>query len=495
MNDLHDLELLIRSHVPILLIESHEEPRVLEMFRRLRRNIGKPVFSWTITDGLLPLEMTLQTDKPNVAEPDKVLRHIKQTVGAGVYLLLDFHPYLDDPLHVRLLKEIAMGYDHYRHHVVLVSYALDLPPEIQRYSARFELGVPDSKQLDAIVREEAVRWARDHGGKRVKSDSATLQLLVKNLSGMTAHGARTLARNAIYDDGAITRSDMDRVNRAKYELLDMGGVMSYEYDTTQFAEVGGLARLKAWLEQRRPAFVGEMAGVEVPKGLMLLGVQGSGKSLAAKAVAGSWGIPLLQLDFGALYNKFFGETERNLRSALELAAAMSPCVLWVDEIEKGLGADGNDSGTSKRVLGTLLTWMAERNQGVFIVATANDISALPPELMRKGRLDEIFFVDLPDADVRAQIFRIHLRKRKLTLDDAGLERVAAAAEGFSGAEIEQAVVAALYSAAAREGDDGGGVDAHDLLDEINHTRPLSVVMADDIAQLRAWAENRTVPAN
>ena len=182
MNDLHDLELLIRSHVPILLIESHEEPRVLEMFRRLRRNIGKPVFSWTATDGLLPLEMTMQTDKANVPEPDKVLRHIKQTVGASVYLLLDFHPYLDEPLNVRLLKEIAMGYDHYRHHVVLVSHALDLPPEVQRYSARFDLGVPDSKQLDAIVREEAVRWAKDHGGKRVKSDSATLQLLVRNLS-------------------------------------------------------------------------------------------------------------------------------------------------------------------------------------------------------------------------------------------------------------------------------------------------------------------------
>jgi len=491
MNDLHDLELLIRSHVPVLLIESYEEPRVLEMLRRLRANIDKPIFTWTITDGLLPLQMTLQTDKPNTPEPDQVLRHIKQTVAAGVYVLLDFHPYLDEPLHVRLLKEIAMGYDQYRHNIVLVSHALDLPPELQRYSARFELGVPDHRQLESIVREEAVRWAKDHGNRRVKSDSATLQLLVKNLSGMTAHGARSLARNAIYNDGAITRDDIDRVNRAKYELLDMGGVMSYQYETAQFADVGGLARLKSWLEQRRAAFVGDLEGIATPKGVMLLGVQGSGKSLAAKAVAGGWGIPLLQLDVGALYNKFFGETERNLRRALELAESMSPCVLWMDEIEKGLGTGGNDSGTSKRVLGTLLTWMAESNQGVFLVATANDISALPPELMRKGRLDEIFFVDLPDDTIRRQIFSIHLDKRKLKLSPNELERVASAAEGFSGAEIEQAVVAALYTAAARN----IGVDAQLLLEEIHQTRPLSVVMADDIAKLRAWAKDRTVPAN
>jgi len=491
MNDLHDLELLIRSHVPVLLIESHEEQRVLEMFRRLRVNIAKPVFTWTVTDGLLPLQMTLQTDKPKTPEPEQVLRHIKQTLGAGVYLLLDFHPYLDEPLHVRLLKEIAMGYEQYRHHVVLVSHALDLPPELQRYSARFELGVPDHRQLEAIVREEAVRWAKEHGGRRVKSDSSTLQLLVRNLSGMTAHGARSLARNAIYDDGAITRSDIDRVNRAKYDLLDMGGVMSYQYETAHFADIGGLANLKQWLEQRRAAFVGDMPEVETPKGMMLLGVQGSGKSLAAKAVAGSWGVPLLQLDVGALYNKFFGETERNLRRALDLAVAMSPCVLWMDEIEKGLGADGNDSGTSKRVLGSLLTWMAESNEGVFLVATANDISALPPELMRKGRLDEIFFVDLPDAAIRAEIFNIHLHKRHLELKADEVERIADAAEGFSGAEIEQVVVAALYTAAARD----VTVDVGLLLDEINRTRPLSVVMADDISSLRAWASERTVPAN
>jgi len=490
MNDLHDLELLLRSHVPLLLIESYEEARVIEMFRRLRGKFGKPVFTWSATDGLLPLEMTLQA-KPKVEEPDKVLRHIKQTLSPGIYLLLDFHPYLDDPINVRLLKEIALGYDRSAHHVVLISHALDLPPEVQRYCARFDLGVPDEKQLEAIVREEAVRWAKEHGGKRVQTDSRHLSLLVQNLSGLTAQGARRLARNAIYDDGAITADDMARINRAKYELLDMGGVMSYQHDTAHFSEVGGLENLKYWLEQRRPAFLGELPGVEPPKGMMLLGVQGSGKSLAAKAVAGTWGIPLLQLDIGALYNKFFGETERNLRRALDLATAMSPCVMWLDEIEKGLGTGDNDAGTSKRVLGTLLTWMAEGNRGVFIVATSNDISALPPELLRKGRLDEIFFVDLPDAKIRQLIFRIHLQKRELDADALDLDSLVDASAGFSGAEIEQAVVAALYSAAARQ----GRVDTGLLLAELQRTQPLSVVMEADIEALRRWAAKRTVAAN
>jgi SpoVK/Ycf46/Vps4 family AAA+-type ATPase len=224
--------------------------------------------------------------------------------------------------------------------------------------------------------------------------------------------------------------------------------------------------------------------------VLLVGVQGGGKSLAAKAIAGLWGLPLLRLDFACLYNKFFGETERNLREALKLAEQMSPCVLWMDEIEKGLASGDHDGGVSQRVLGTLLTWMAERKSPVFMVATANVISRLPPELMRKGRFDELFFIDLPDAAVRAEIFRIHLLRRELDAGAFDLPQLAAASDGFSGAEIEQAVVSALYAAQAQQ----VAVSQAVLVQNIQSTAPLSVVMAEDLAALRAWANGRTVSA-
>jgi SpoVK/Ycf46/Vps4 family AAA+-type ATPase len=279
--------------------------------------------------------------------------------------------------------------------------------------------------------------------------------------------------------------------QAKYRLLDQGGALSFELDTARFSDVGGLTRLKRWLNQRKDVFLNQDKTLDPPKGILLVGVQGGGKSLAAKAVAGLWQLPLLRLDFGTLYNKFFGETERNLRSSLATAAAMAPCVLWVDEIEKAIASGDYDSGTSKRVLGTLLTWMAEREAPVFLVATANRIDQLPPELIRKGRMDEIFFVDLPDLPTRQAIFDIHLKKRGLRPEDFDPGELAHNSEGFSGAEIEQAVVSGLYL--ARE--QGQPLATHHLLTELAATRPLSVVMAEQLGALRDWAAERTVPAN
>jgi SpoVK/Ycf46/Vps4 family AAA+-type ATPase len=268
-------------------------------------------------------------------------------------------------------------------------------------------------------------------------------------------------------------------------------VLSLELDTEKFDRVAGLRHMKQWLEQRREVFLADQppAGLDPPKGMLLLGVQGGGKSLAAKSVAGSWRVPLLRLDFATLYNKYYGETERNLRDSLQTAESMSPCVLWIDEIEKGLSGDA-EGGPSKRVLGTLLTWMAERDSRVFLVATANDIEMLPPELLRKGRFDEIFFVDLPDAAVREEIFRIHLARREQDPQQFDVERLQSASEGFAGAEIEQAVVSALYASHAS----GEPLGTAHILAEVERTRPLSVLMAEKIAHLRNWAAERTVPA-
>lgn len=491
--DIHDLCLVLDSGIPLVVIESYEEPRVLQLMTRLAIKRQLALFSWTVTTGVQRVGYGVDLDNDQGFEqPEAALQHIKQTPEPGLYVLCDFHPYLqDEPKNVRLLKEIALQYEKLKHTVVFLSHQLELPPELKRYGAHFELSLPSDDQLLNIVREEAASWSNKNRGRKVKTDNKTLKKLVANLRGLSSGEARQLARGVIFDDGAISVDDLPEINKAKFTLMDMEGILSFEYDTSRFSEVGGLANFKQWLKDRQSAFIEDDQPLDRPKGVMLLGIQGSGKSLAAKAVAGVWGIPLLRLDFGALYNKYFGETERNLREALKLADLMSPCVLWMDEIEKGIATGLNDQGTSKRVLGTMLTWMAERSSKVFIVATSNDISQLPPELVRKGRLDEIFFVDLPSIDIRHSIFEIHLAKREQDFQEFDIQRLAEITEGFSGAEIEQVVVGALYSAAAEQQQ----LQMHHLVGAIKGTSPLSVVMAEDIQHLREWANNRTVLAN
>ena len=328
---------------------------------------------------------------------------------------------------------------------------------------------------------------------RRKADAKAHDLLIQNLAGLTYSDTEQLARNAIYVDGAISKSDLPGVMQAKYELLNRGGALQFEYDTARFNDLGGMSKLKRWLRQRRAAFRGDnkAAHLDSPKGIVLLGVQGCGKSLAAKATAGIFGVPLLRLDFGAIYDKYHGETERKLRESLQTADVMSPCVLWIDEIEKGIAGRGGETGTTQRVLGTFLTWIAEKESQVFVVATANDITALPPELVRKGRFDEIFFVDLPSTENRAAILRIHLTRRDQDPDKFEVDAIAAAADGFSGSELEQAIVSALYAAHAQE---RVLTTAH-ILEELSQTRPLSVVMHEKIAELRQWAASRTVPCD
>jgi len=486
-----DLELLIRSRIPLIVVETHEERRLLDLARRLAVALRLPVFKWTVTEGLRRIDIDSAPQRFNAQAAD-VLAHIKGAKLAGLYVLLDIHPYLDDPAHVRLLKDIALQYDDAPATLLLVGHEVDLPAELKRFSARLRMSLPDEAEIRRIVNEVAADWRRGNGGAAAKADPAALDRLVTNLAGLARDDVRRLARGSIVDDGAITGSDIPAVMKSKHALLARGGVLGFELDTARFSEVGGLKRLKAWLEQRRGPFLGHAPpGLDRPRGVLLLGVQGCGKSLAAKATAGVLGVPLLHLDFGALYNKFYGESERNLRESLATAEIMAPCVLWMDEIEKGIAGGDNDGGTSRRMLGTLLTWMAERGKPVFLVATANDIAGLPPELVRKGRFDEIFFVDLPDAAVRAEIAAIHLRKRGLDPQRFDLARIAQAAEGFAGAEIEQAVVSALYASHA----DGGEPDTDAVLSEITATRPLSVVMAERIDALRVWAAARTVPAD
>jgi histone H3/H4 len=490
-NDEHELELLIASRFPIIVIETQEEQRAIELLTRCGSRLGLQVFTWSLTSGWKPTKLQVPLTGP--LDPPAALRHVSQVRQPGVYALLDFHPFLSDPLHVRLLKEIAVDYDRVARTMILMSYQIEIPPELDKLAVRFALSLPDPAGIREIFNQEVRAWEARNPPRHVAADAEAYAVVLRHLRGLTEPDVRRLVREAIEHGGIVDFSDVPRLIAHKHEIVSRDSTLSFELDTRSFADVAGLKALKRWLDRRRAPFLDETGAesLDIPKGIMLLGVQGCGKSLAAKAVAGAWGVPLMRLDFGALFNKFLGETERNLRDALKTADSMAPCVLWIDEIEKGLSSSNGDNGESRRVLGSLLTWMSERDSRVFVVATSNEIESLPPELVRKGRLDEIFFVDLPAAAAREEILRIHLRRRGQDPANFDLTSLTALTDAYSGAEIEQAVICALYEAHAGR----RAVNSEDIAAEIARIRPLSVVMGERVAALRAWADARTVKAD
>lgn len=488
---LHDLAAIIRSRTPLIAVESNEEPEIVALVRQIAAQQQLRAFRWTVTDGLQAFD---PNDQPiqSVVKSQEALTYIRTNANNSLFVLLDFHPYLEDAVHIRHLKDIALTYRKHYSTVIIVGHAIQMPEELRPFTAPFRLPLPTTNELRKIVIDAAADWGAENGQREVSTTNKAIELLVRNLAGLTATDARRLAIKAINDDGVIAESEMPEVMRAKYELLGTDSPLSFEYETAKFSDIGGMSRLRQWLEVRKSFFTdGDQPKLDPPRGVLLLGVQGCGKSLAAKAAAGIFGVPLLRLDFGVLYNKYYGETERNLRKALETAEVMAPCVLWMDEIEKGLAVGDEDDGLSRRILGALLTWLSERKKPVFVVATANDITRLPPEMVRKGRFDEIFFVDLPSTANRPNIFEIHLRKRSLPVANFDIAALTEAAAGFSGSEIEQAIVSSMYTAHAQ----GRAVSQADLLAELKQTRPLSVVMAEKVNEIRAWAADRTVPCD
>jgi len=491
--ELKEISVLIQSHIPIITIETNDEQHAVELINKAAIELHKPIYRWNSVDGLQRVDIEPFSVETADEKPLEFLKRLYTLKQSSIYVLCDAHPYLDNPQTIRQIKQLAMDYKRHGHTLIFISHKIDIPPEYKNFVSNFDISLPGAEVFEKIIRDEANHYSQLRGGAKVKTDSQTMKRLIRNLQGLDVVSSRKIVRKLIYNDGAITMDELTKVNEAKFKLMDMEGVLHYQHETAEFADIGGLNQLKAWLTQRETAFIEgkKHTGLESPKGILMVGVQGGGKSLAAKAVAGSWGIPLLRLDFGALYNKYHGETERNLRQALKLAEMMKPCVLWLDEIEKGISLQANDGGTSRRVLGTILTWMAERIEGVFIAATANDISQLPPELIRKGRMDEIFFVDLPDAKSREEIFAIHLEKRKQTSDSFNLTTLSEHSDGFTGAEIEHAIIGAMYAALSAKRD----LLESDIIDELARTKPLSVVMRESLTQLKDWAKDRTVIAN
>lgn len=491
MESMHDLELLIEAGHKLIILETEREGCFIEGFRRIDKRSDKSYFQWTVTQGLLRLADGYTHQSMNRELP-QLFSQMLSTSLPSVYVLVDFHHYITEPVTIRMMKDVMHQCP--QHCLVLLSQAIELPEELTSYAKHYSLPLPTTEQLRAMVNEIATQWLNESGSRLKAVDKGIIKRLVSGLCGLSYQDAQRMAKHAIYNDGIIDQSDLDDINKAKFSLLNKENVLQLELDYAELDSVAGFDNLKQWLCVRRDIFSGKtvMPGGDKPKGMLLLGVQGCGKSLAAKAVAGSWNLPLLHLDFGVLYNRFYGQTEENLRSALLTAEKMQPCVLWLDEIEKGLSAVSSSDDVSKRLLGTFLTWLAEKKESVFVVATANDVTALPPELLRKGRFDEVFFVDLPNYEARQAILKIHLEMRDQDASEIDVALLSDHTEGFSGAELEQLVVSAMYLTYSKLHGDQIKVSTDLLIKLIDETQPLSVLMAEKITALQVWAESRAV---
>ncbi len=509
----HELRQLIRARFPLLYLQTPEETRALQAIvaaladPSVRR---RDVHTWTATNGLARLG---DTGAPETRNPGPALGAAAKLDLASVVVFFDLHPWLGtatqpaDPQLVRQLRDLAQQYRDgaQPRMLILVSPLLRIPPELENTVTVVDFPLPDQDRLRELLLGmiEANRASKSVTVDLGDGPDATVDALARGALGLTLNEAENAFARAMADDNRLDIHDIPVVLNEKRQIIRRSGVLEVVTATLSLADIGGLANLKAWLVKRTGAWTAEAAryGLPAPKGALVTGVPGCGKSMTAKAMASAWSVPLIRLDIGKVFAGLVGASEENMRKALDTAEAIAPCVLWIDEIEKGFAsASGErDSGTSARVFGSFLTWMQERTEPVFVIATANDISRLPPEFMRKGRFDEIFFIDLPTRAERVDIFRLHLTSRladgpdlgDFTVDDAVLAELADSTEGFTGAEIEQAVVSACFDAF----DGRRHLTVEDLRHAIGTTVPLSVTQAEDIAALRAWASLRAVSAS
>jgi len=489
-DSLKDLQVLVKSRYSILVLDTLEEDRAEGIVRQLAASLGLPLFVWSRTKGL-------RRDGGDAAiygttDAGAALAHVEASRLPALYHFEGLGDLLEDKVVSARLKDAAQPFGTITGALILTGTAIALPESVKSISATVRLPSPAL----ADYRELLQRILRDLASRmpiQVRMQSEDFVRLLNNLKGLTLAEAERILTRAVVEDGKLTPEDIAAVVAAKKAVVEREGVLEYTPAEEGMADIADLGGLKHWLAERRILLTdparGAQFGLEFPKGVLLLGVPGCGKSLAAKAVAKEWGLPLLKLDPAALYDKYVGESERNFRKAMALAEKLSPTVLWIDELEKAFSPSGGeeDGGLSRRIFGTFLSWLQDRKGDVFVVATANDVSRLPPEFLRKGRFDEIFFVDLPNAEARSALFAIHLRKRGQDPARFDLPRLVEATEGFGGSEVEQAIVAALYTAFSARTPLG----TETLLEEISRTRPISRTLGEKIEELRSWAKDRT----
>jgi AAA+ superfamily predicted ATPase len=491
---LRDAELLVRSRHPLLLIEGEDRVRTRTLVRHLADRMGLPLFRWTRARGLVRLDQNGAVYETR--EPERAFRHLASSQLKALYLFEDLDSVL--PGSALLQAKMAEALERLEEVGGALLHAgagLELPTTVAGRASTVGLPAPSREELRNLL-THIVRDLNRRQHVEVELSRGEMDRLLGHLQGLTLMEAEKILTRAILEDGRLAAEDIRHVVEAKRRIVEREGLLEYYPAEESLARVADLEGLKDWL-RKRSAIVKDPEGarefgLDFPRGVLLTGVPGCGKSLCARAVATEWGLPLLRLDPAGLYNRYIGESERNLSRAVALADRMAPVVLWIDELEKAFASGGGeDGGVSRRILGTFLNWLQERRSQVFLVATANQVDQLPAELLRKGRFDEIFFVDLPDARARAEILEIHLARRDRNPGEVDLERLAGMSEGFSGAELEQVVVSALYAAFA----DGRSFDTELLATEIQSTHPLARTARERIAALRGWARDRAVLAN
>ena len=487
-----ELDIYIRARYPILWIVTPEEQRALLEIEELAKEQKKRLWAWSVSNGLEnPVQPAKGADKSK-RDPLALLTTILNETEAGIWVLRDFHPYLKDHTVVRMLREISAKLGSSNKTVILLGPVLKIPRELEKELTVVDFALPDETQMQSMV-GSIIEQAKESGRVNIKIDKRERGRLIKACLGLTeSEASNAIAKAIIQEKGHLNSSAIAAVTAEKQQIIRKSGLLEFYASDDKLTSVGGLKTLKEWLRKRVRAFSDEARrfGLPEPKGILLVGVQGCGKSLVAKSVANSWQLPLLRLDVGRLFASLVGSSEENLRNAIKIAESIAPVVLWVDEIEKGFSGVGSsnvsDAGTSARVFGSFITWLQEKKSPVFVIATANSVTQLPPELVRKGRFDEIFFVDLPDSTERSAIWKIHLEKRNRAPAEFDLHSLAMASDGLSGAEIEQALIAGLYEAF----DQSRPLQESDLLDVLQETVPLSRMMEEEIERLRAWSEQR-----
>ncbi len=495
MDPIRELDVLIRAKYPIVYVVTWEERRVEEAVKAISDKLQRKLHTWSVTQGMKPpVTRTSGPVKPSSLPSElEALAQIHEAEEFTVFVLKDFHAYMKDSRVVRLLRDLAMRLRGRAQTLFIVSPVLNLPTELEKDVTVIEFPLPGADEIEKQL-DEAIAAMKDNKSVDVSLDKDTRELIVHSAAGLTRDEIESALARSLVEQKKLT---VDTIIEEKKQIVRKTGMLEFYPADKSLKDVGGLELLKEWLESRSKSFTDAARefGIPSPKGILLLGVQGCGKSLVAKAIAATWNLPMLKMDVGRIFGSYVGQSEQNMRRAISIAESLAPCVLWMDEMEKGFAGVGggsvSDSGTTARVFATFLTWMQEKTKPVFLVATANDVSALPPELLRKGRFDEIFFIDLPELEDRKEIFKIHLKKRNRNPAKFKVADIAKASAGYSGAEIEQVVVGALNEAF----DKGREIKTEDILKEIERQVPLSRMMAEEIAELRNWARLRARPSS
>jgi len=488
-----EINILIQAQYPLIYLLTPEEERAEKAIAMIAqaKTQQRRVFVWTVTHGIVEYGQSRNITQHNTVSPEAAIQWVIQQKESGIFIFKDLHHFIESPATTRWLRDAISSFKGTQKTIILMSPVQQVPIDLEKEVVVLDFPFPNLTELNQVLSHQLEQ------SKTRRTTTETREKLLKAALGLTHDEAEKVYRKAQVKAGRLTEAEVDIVLSEKKQLIRRNGILEYIEEDETIDSVGGLEELKRWLKQRSNAFTERAReyGLPQPKGMLILGVPGCGKSLIAKTTSRLWGLPLLRLDMGRVYDgSMVGRSEANLRNALKTAESISPTILFIDELDKSFagttGSSDSDGGTSSRIFGSFLTWMQEKTSPVFVMATANRVERLPGEFLRKGRFDEIFFVDLPNAEERQQIFNIHLSKRRRDIARFDIEQLAKVSDGFSGAEIEQALIAAMYEAFAQDRE----FTQLDIIAAIKATLPLSRTMTEQVTALRDWARQRARPA-